>query len=90
MNIPSIVSSKLLDDEGKMSETWMNDFNQLLTQLQNNLSNEGYLIPGQSAENVAKLEAPKSSNALLIDSTAQKLLINLGGVWQQIPTVPYP
>jgi hypothetical protein len=90
MNIPSMVSSTLLDSEGKMSETWMNDFNQLLTQLQQNLSDEGYRVPGQKSADVQKLSAPQSSNALLVDSDTQELIVNLGGTWVKLLTAPYP
>jgi hypothetical protein len=89
MQISSMQYADIADKDGKINETWMASFNELLTQLQNNLSNEGYLIPGQDSANVAKLATPQSSNALLVDSDTQELLINKGGVWHKILTTPY-
>ena len=90
MQIPSMVYGDLVGDDGQMSETWMNDINQVFSQLQRNFSDEGYTIPGLPTATIAELSAPASSNALLIDSDTQEVIINLGGTWVKLVTAPYP
>jgi hypothetical protein len=66
-----------------MHDSWHTFFSQLITELQNNLSNEGVGVPAQPTASIASLT---TSNRLLVDSTQNLLQINLNGVLKTIQT----
>ena len=57
-NIPNLVlSPKIVDKNGNMSTDWLNYHRQLNTELQNNNSQEGIVIPEQETTNITILLA---------------------------------
>lgn len=84
MNIPSMPIDKFLDDKGEMSEIWYAFFQQLLQLMQQNLSNEGIIIPQQPTTNIVLLTDPsKTPNGTVIyDSTTDNFKGRQGGVFK--------
>lgn len=84
MNIPNIPVAKLIDDNGNLNEIWHNFFFQLLQLMQQNLSDEGFLIPQLSTTDIAKLTDPsKTPNGTMVyDSTTDDFKGMKGGVFK--------
>src|SRR5271170_1129097 len=83
----------VVNKDGMMSDYWSLFFDNLITTLQNNHSNEGIMVPSQSAANIADLTATEPSvpdganirlsNAnILYDSTNNTFKGNINGVWK--------
>lgn len=87
MNIPNFIDAPLVDKDGVLTDTWKQIFSVLFSQLQTNLSNEGFKIPAQSASNISILNNDKSNGALVYDSTNHLLKINLNGTFKTIATL---
>ena len=83
MNVPAFTNSKVVDEEGYFTPEWSNLMNTLISQVQLNLGNEGYVVPQQAAVDIAKLtDAEKSTGAIVYDSTNNALMGNINGVWK--------
>lgn len=87
MKIPNLIHEKIIDEHGRLHPAWRDVLEQLFTQLQLNLSNEGYVVPQQPTTNITKLNTSKSIGALLYDSTTNELKVNLNGTFKTIQTV---
>jgi hypothetical protein len=87
MNIQEFVSSKIVDENGYLTQEAQIIFNQLFTQLQINFSDEGLVVPPQSAENIAQLELADAENGtLLYDETNDLMKVNIAGVFKTVLT----
>lgn len=86
MKIPSVLEHPLVDKDGNLTQPWKLAFAQLLTQLQKNLSDEGFVIPQQSSANISILNNAKSTGALIYDADTHELKINLNGIFKTIQT----
>lgn len=56
MNVPNYVHEKAVDENGNFTSPWEEFFSQLRQNMQQALSNEGFLIPGQSTANVTTIQ----------------------------------
>lgn len=88
--IPVLPVCALVDKNGQMTSQWNIFFNQLLTELQNNISNTGLVIPSQSATMVATLNTPPNQMAngtLIYDTTNNLAKVVINNVIKTIQTV---
>lgn len=71
-----------------MHPVWHSFFSQLTTALQFNLSQEGIIVPKQTALNIAKLNVtnPDKFGATIYDNDNHVAKINLNGVFKTITT----
>ena len=86
MNIPNLPNEKIATDSGEMHPKWRLFFTQLITEIQNNLSNEGYALPQQPTSNIALLNTAKSNGRLIYDSTTQQVKANISGTYRVVST----
>lgn len=84
MNIPNFDLEKIVDDKGYLTPPAKAFFDQLITALQQNLSNEGYKLPQQPTSTITQLNTQQSIGALLYDSTANQLKININGTFKVV------
>lgn len=92
MLIPSYVNSKIVDENGYLLPEWQQLFTQLITELQNNLSNEGYVLPRLPTSDINYLGSTpetlqKSIGAMIYDSTTDEFKVNLNGVWRVVQVI---
>lgn len=87
MLIPNYVHDKAViiegPDKGKFSSQWQLFMTQLTTQMQNNLSNEGYVVPQQSTTNINAIAGSAQAQngiRLLVDSDTNELKAIVNGV----------
>lgn len=92
MLIPSYVNSKIVDDNGVLLPEWQQLITQLLTELQNNLSNEGYVLPRLPTNDINYLGSTpetleKSIGAMIYDSITNEFKVNLNGTWHVVQVI---
>lgn len=95
MNIPNIGDLKhpVIESQNgqltdRMNAAWHRMFTQLVTELQKNVSNEGYVFPVQPQANVNILNTPEHTAKILYDADAQAMKVNNTGTFQEISTRP--
>lgn len=71
----------LVDKNGMLTAVWQFTLDQLILALQTNLKPEGFVIPPQTAANIANLTAEKSNNNIIYDSTNNLFKGNIAGTW---------
>lgn len=87
MIIPNLPSSqKITDKDGNLSAEWFQFFSSLVNALQQTISDEGILIPTQTAANITRLDTTKSARRLLFDSDNDVAKVNLTGTFKTIQT----
>jgi hypothetical protein len=95
MNIPNFENVAVTTSGSLLSEVWTLILQQLITELQNNLSNEGYLVPQQPTTTIAMLQAQYALSPvpsvyygnLLYDSTTDQLKVNIAGTFKVVQVV---
>ncbi len=87
MNIPNLLQDKLVDENGYMHPGWFGIFTQLITEMKNNLSNEGFVPPGQPTSTISTLEGQAGNFALIGDTDSNTLKVHLNGVFKTIQTL---
>jgi len=56
MNIPNFIQTPIADKNGNLTPEWANIMTQLLTELQLNVSNEGYKLPQLTQSQITELQ----------------------------------
>ncbi len=87
MNIPNFENIKFVDGRGYLTEQWQFILQQLFTQMQNNLSNEGLNVPQQPTTTINQLNTNASKGNLLYDDTTDELKVNIAGTFRVITVV---
>lgn len=92
MNIPNFSFSKIVNEDGYPTDEFAQFLIQMSTQLQINLSNEGYKLPqlpttsinilGSTLETVAQTEG-----SILYDQTTKQFKVYLNGTWHVVTVV---
>lgn len=92
MNIPTLFNTKMVDSQGYLNPDWYNLFQQLFTQMQLNLSNNGYQLPQQSAANISNIQASFANTPnpslyygdILYNTTNDTAMVNIAGTFKTI------
>ncbi len=87
MNIPNLPMGPLTRQDGHATSEYWGVLSQLITELQQNVSNEGYKIPQLPTATIAKLDNEKSKGVLVYDSDTNQLKININGTFKVIQTL---
>lgn len=88
MNIPSIPRANIVDQTGNMEMGWRKFFEQLINEMQANVSNEGYVVPQLNTDQLNQLSTPDNSGRIVFDSDANVMKINNNGTFKEIAVVP--
>jgi hypothetical protein len=81
MLVPSFPVEKVIDDKGYLTPAWRTFFEQLLQNMNQSLSNEGIVIPPQTASNIALL-TQSMNGTIIYNSDANSFQGKLGGVFK--------
>jgi hypothetical protein len=88
MNVPSVPNDrKVVDENGNLTEVWASFFSNLITQLNDNLSDEGYVLPSQNSANIAILSTDGNKSRILWNSDTEKAMVNNDGTFAEIDTL---
>jgi hypothetical protein len=90
MNIAGFIDSPIIQkrDDGNYywSDQWAKIMQQLIQQLQVNLSDEGYKLPPQTTANVLELDTMQSLGAILYNTDTDKMMVNIAGTFKEVLT----
>jgi len=86
MNIPNMphINDGITAKGETMNPAWYRFFQQLVTEMQNNLSQEGISVPSQSSSNISKLQDASPSPSLVYNQDEKKYLLPVDGVYKTI------
>lgn len=87
MKLPTLNFTQWTDKNGNLTGEAQLFLQQLLGQLQPNLSDEGYVIPKQDTTNIGVLNNSKSANTLIVNSDTNQLLFNQNGTYKTVQLV---
>jgi hypothetical protein len=95
MNIPNYENVPFVDDKGYLSDSWALIMQQIITALQNNLSDQGYQLPQLPTTTITTLltqfnAAPSPSvyfGDLLYDSTTDQFKVNIAGTFRVVQVI---
>jgi hypothetical protein len=83
MNVPNYVNETVVDENGHFTPSWQLFFDQLINQLNTNLSDEGTVIPSQDSAAIGKL-TDSQNGTLVYDETSDNLMVNIDGVFKTV------
>jgi hypothetical protein len=92
MNIPNYDYSPITERDGNLSPIWSLIIQQLLSVLQTNLSDTGYILPQLTTTQIAALQAsfalaPNPSlyyGDMVYDSTLNEVKVNIAGTFKVV------
>lgn len=84
--IPSFINDPVVDKDGMLTQSWRDIFTQLFNILQQNSSQEGTVIPSQSATNIGVIQTNAMNGTMLYDSTNNQAKVVINGVFKTITT----
>lgn len=88
MIIPTFTHDKVVRDDGYFTSPWEILFQTLLQTLQQNVSDEGFVIPSQTSANITRIESnPVIDCRLIYNSDTNKLMVRLAdGTFHNVTT----
>lgn len=69
MLVPTMVFDKVVDENGYLTEPWQLLFSYLLTQMQTNLGEEGFVMPSQDDDTITTILTSPTPGTILYDTT---------------------
>ena len=85
MKIPTLAPSlKVSNKDGTIHEDLLNLFTQLLSTMQANLSDEGYVLPPLNSTQITQISGTKTIQRVIWNSTTGKAMVNNNGTFQTI------
>lgn len=88
MNVPNFIHDKFVDENGYLTDGWRLFFNQLINEMNENLSQEGIVMPSQTTDNADIIKTDALNGTILYDSTTNELKVRLSdGNFHVIQTV---
>ena len=87
MNIPNFINSKVIGDNGFLTPEWQQILMQLFTELQQKVSEEGFILPIQSSSNIGILNNIDSLAAIIYNEDTNKAMLNENGTFKTIQTI---
>lgn len=88
MNVPNFIHDKFVDENGYLTDGWRLFFNQLINEMNENLSQEGIVMPSQTTDNADIIKTDALNGTILYDSTTNELKVRLNdGNFHVIQTV---
>jgi hypothetical protein len=79
-----MITDKIIQEDGSLHPSWQAFFNQIVTQMQTHLSDEGYKVPQQKTATITTLATGGTHGALLYDSDLHQLKVNINGTFKTI------
>lgn len=86
MNIPNLPREKITLPDGSLHPTWQNFFTQLVTEMQNKVSEEGFVIPSINATQFPVLDNSNNISRIIYNSNTSQMMINNSGTYKAIMT----
>lgn len=86
MNIPNLLQGKMVNEDGTLHPNFQNLLNQLIGEMQENLSEDGFKVPKRQTADINNLNNTKSTAAILYDNETHQFKANINGDFKVILT----
>lgn len=90
MKVPVFADVKYFDTDGGLTDQALLYQEELNQALQNNLSDNGWVIPSLTATQVVAISSSMPSGTIWLDTTNNVLVVKINGSLVKITTTPYP
>lgn len=70
MFVPTMIRERVVDKDGFLTAPWQGLFEQLLQNMQQSLSDEGFLIPPLTSANISVIQTNASNGTLVFNTSA--------------------
>lgn len=92
MNVPTFTKQKFVQEDGTLTAPMEQMLDVFFQQAQDNISNDGMVIPSQSTANINYILSPTNQNSkpdgtILYDSQTNQLKVRINGVVKVITAV---
>lgn len=88
MEVPNIPNDrKIVDSDGNLTEVWASFFSNLTTQMNDDLSDEGFVLPSLSGSDIAILDVDQNKSRILWNTDTEKAMVNNDGTFKEIVTL---
>lgn len=84
MMIPNIPNMPIVEKDGNCSPEWWLFFTQLTTELQLNLSNQGFKLPALTTVEINALDPTIANGNMVLDTTLNQMKVALNGAWRVV------
>lgn len=90
MIIPNLPhpTDPLVDKNGIITDTWYLFFQQMVQELQVNLSQEGLNIPSQKTSDISKIQSNSPSPCFISNKDTGDAYVLVKGIFEKISTTP--
>lgn len=87
MKVPTISNQPIVDKNGNLTDQWRTIFNQLLDQMQANVSDQGLIAAKQSTDNINKIASTNMNGAIWYDTTTNTFKVCINGIVKTLATL---
>jgi hypothetical protein len=92
MKVPTFTKQKFVEEDGNLAPPMDQMLDVFFQQAQENLSNDGFVIPAQTTDTINYILSPSNQNSkpdgtLLYDSQTNELKVRINGVVKVIATL---
>lgn len=81
MNIPKFVQDKVIGADGRLTPSWHQLFSQLLNEMNTNVSNNGFVVPSRTNDDINAMAVNVPNGTILYDSDTNELKAKVNGVF---------
>lgn len=86
MIIPSIPASRVVDEKGNLTNEYRIFFDQLINQLQYNVSDAAYLLPQHDDSNLSNFNDARFTSGIVYNNESKNVQVNTDGQYKPIST----
>lgn len=92
MNIPNFVNEKVVDENGYFTPGWRFIFMQLFKELKKSFSDNGFLLPSKTDNEIVDLWNKKliEDGSILYDNVRKLYILQQNGILKVIQTTDFP
>lgn len=90
MRIPVFADVKYFDKDGGLTDQALLYQEELNQAMQNNLSDNGWVIPSLTATQVTTIQSQMPNGTIWLETTNNVLVVKINGSLEKITTTPYP
>lgn len=87
MIIPNVPIERLSKQNGVITDQWSAFLQNLITNLRINLSDDGYVVPFRTNDEILQLNTTDNVGRILYNTTTERMMINNTGTFEEIETV---
>jgi len=86
MKIPNYADTQVTDKNGNFTGPWKHIMNQLMHELQTQMSDESHIVPSLTAAQISQLNTTDYNGGLVYNTDTNELMVNKNGTYKTVLT----